>query len=53
LAISSFPNLGMMTPNEIDEKSECWINEEMTEEELLQELMDEDREFFDNSTASS
>ena len=48
LRISSFPDLGLMAQEDIDDDSECETNtEEMTGEEILQLLMKHDREFLD------
>ena len=48
LRISSFPDLGLMAQEDIDDDSECETNsEEMTGEEILQLLMKRDREFLD------
>jgi isocitrate lyase len=47
LSISSFPDLGLFGGEDVDDGSDCEDNQEMTEEELLQEQMKQDREFFD------
>jgi hypothetical protein len=47
LSVSSFPDLGLFGQEDVDNDLDREDNQEMTEEELLQELIKQDREFFD------